>query len=87
MRCAAFPSPYGLAIVAIVRYAEESFSKCWVSEIILSVSVPTSFAVPARIASGRSVVVRNTSTGLPSEGASYCTPPESVKIKYDLFIK
>jgi hypothetical protein len=32
-------------------------------------------------ASGRSVVSRITRTGLPSEGASSCTPPESVMIR------
>jgi hypothetical protein len=41
-------------------------------------SVPTSFAVPAAMPSGRSVVSRMTSTGLPNEGASSCTPPLSV---------
>ena len=41
-------------------------------------SVPTRRAVPASTPSGRSVVVRITSTGLPNAGASSCTPPESV---------
>ena len=34
--------------------------------------------VPASTASGRSVRSRITSTGLPNDGASSCTPPESV---------
>ena len=45
-----------------------------------SASVPTSRAVPASTPSGRSVVSRITSTGLPSAGASSCTPPLSVSI-------
>ncbi len=42
--------------------------------------------VPASRASGRSVTVRITSTGFPSEGASSCMPPLSVTIIYELFI-
>ena len=41
--------------------------------------MPTSRTVPARTASGRSVVSRMTSTGLPSDGASSWIPPESVR--------
>ena len=42
---------------------------------IRPVSVPTSRTVPAVTPSGRSVVSRITSTGLPRPGASSCTPP------------
>ena len=42
--------------------------------------MPTSLAVPAATPSGRSVVSRITSTGLPSAGASSCTPPLSVSM-------
>ena len=46
-----------------------------------ALSVPISRAVPASTASGRSVVRRSTSTGLPSDGASSCRPPESLITK------
>ena len=46
-------------------------------------SVPTSSPPPASSSSGRSVVSRSTSTGLPSAGASSCKPPESVRIRQD----
>jgi hypothetical protein len=49
------------------------------AEYTRSGSVPTSRAVPAETASGRSVVSRITSTGLPRLGASSCTPPLSVR--------
>ena len=39
---------------------------------------PVRIAVPAATPSGRSVVSRITRTGLPSDGASSWTPPESV---------
>ena len=48
------------------------------SRTISSFSTPASFAVPAAMASGRSVSRRMTRTGLPSAGASSCNPPESV---------
>ena len=44
--------------------------------------VPTSRAVPAAMPSGRSVVSRSTSTGLPSDGASSWMPPESVRTRW-----
>src|SRR6267154_1680479 len=44
-------------------------------------SVATSLAKPSSIASGRSVVSRVTSTGLPKDGASSWIPPESVTTK------
>ena len=49
--------------------------------MIVAASAPTSLAVPAAMPSGRSVVSRITSTGLPRLGASSCTPPESVSAK------
>ena len=39
-----------------------------------------SITVPASTASGRSVFSRMTTTGFPSDGASSCMPPESVRI-------
>jgi hypothetical protein len=48
--------------------------------------VPTSRAVPARTASGRSVLSRMTSTGLPSAGPSSCRPPLSVSSRWALAI-
>ena len=47
---------------------------------------PTSLTTPASTASGRSVSLRSTSTGLPSAGASSCTPPESLMMKYACFM-
>ena len=49
--------------------------------------VPTSRAVPAVMASGRSLVSRRTRTGLPSEGASSWMPPESVRMSVDCDIR
>ena len=51
------------------------------SATMSSVLVPTRRALPASTASGRSVVSLRTSTGLPRDGASSCTPPESVSIR------
>src|SRR5699024_5621089 len=45
------------------------------------VFVPTMCTVPAATPAGLSLTPLSTSTGLPNEGASSCTPPESVKIK------
>ena len=56
-------------------------------ETIKEVSAPTSLDVPASIPSGLSVVSLITNTGFPNEGASSCTPPESVKIICVCFIK
>src|SRR5688572_13786218 len=77
IRTAAFPSPYGLAPLVIccrsvpVKSADPSCT-------ILSWSVPTSCAMPARTPSGRSVTSRITRTGVPNVGASSWIPPESV---------
>ena len=49
--------------------------------------VPTSLAVPAATASGRSVVSRMTNTGLPRLGASSWMPPESVRISVDFSMR
>ena len=46
-----------------------------------AVAVPINLAVPALTASGRSVVRRSTSTGLPRAGASSWRPPESVSTR------
>src|SRR6185437_7869925 len=81
MRSAAWPSPYGLCARLMAPYAASSSSKRVARRKSRSGSVPTSSPVPASTASGRSVVSRVTSTGLPSDGASSCTPPESVMIK------
>src|SRR3990172_9427986 len=54
---------------------------------IFALSVPTRNALPARIPSGRSVVSRMTNTGLPRDGASSCTPPESETDLLQAFVK
>ena len=59
-------------------YASPSVSRAVVSATMRSSSVPIRRTVPAVTASGRSVFSRITSTGLPSDGASSWTPPESV---------
>ena len=87
MRSVARPSPYGLMARLISWYATGSESSRVASATMRSVSVPTSRTVPAWTASGRSVTSRITSTGLPSDGASSCTPPESVMIKVERFIR
>src|SRR5436189_275682 len=46
-----------------------------------STSVPTRTPAPLSSSSGRSVVSRRTSTGLPMDGASSCIPPESVRMR------
>ena len=69
-------APGGIAPARVVEQAR------WRAPTMRSVSVPTSWTVPASTASGRSVMSRITSTGLPSEGASSCTPPVSVTIRW-----
>src|SRR5690606_10311482 len=80
MRWQALPSPYGLCAELIDWYAFLSVNRISSSSTIFATSVPTSLTVPADTASGRSVVSRMTSTGLPSDGASSWIPPESVKM-------
>ena len=80
LRAAAVPSPYGFSAVAIAACEFASRSSVVTSATIVSSSVPTSRTVPAATASGRSVVSRMTSTGVPRLGASSCTPPESERI-------
>jgi hypothetical protein len=57
-----------------------------VARTMRSSSVPTSRTVPASTASGRSVVSRITSTGLPRLGPSSWTPPLSVRMTVARFI-
>jgi len=42
--------------------------------------MPTTRATPASAASGRSVASRRTSTGLPRDGASSCTPGDEAGV-------
>ena len=51
------------------------------SVIALSGSLPSSVTIPASTPSGRSVTLRTTATGTPSDAPSSCRPPESVRIK------
>ena len=54
-----------------------------------SVAVDHRFAypLPAAMPSGLSVVFLSTNTGFPSDGASSCTPPESLRISRADFIR
>lgn len=79
MRSLACPSPYGLCARAMVSYASGSSRSRLHSATLLSRLGPTNRAVPARTASGRSVLSRITSTGFPSDGASSWIPPELTK--------
>ncbi len=85
---AAFPSPNGFgwrpgestaaSLLSIPSVAASSSMA--VSATIRSRVVPTTLTSPVASASGRSVVSRITSTGLPRLGASSWIPPESVRI-------
>ena len=68
IRLDVFPSPYGLQVLAIRSYSFWSVNKYLVSSYTLSRSVPINFTVPAFTASGLSVVLRRTNTGLPKDG-------------------
>ena len=80
MRSPARPSPKGFAACAICVFLFSASHWAAVSTINF-LDVPTSFAHPDSIASGRSVTSRSTRTGVPTLGASSCTPPESLRIK------
>ena len=83
---AAYPSPYGFVAFAIFLYSDSSFKRRFISLNIPSSSRPISLAVPASTPSGLSVSLLTTKTGFPRVGASSCTPPESVIIRYDFFL-
>ena len=65
----------------MISYKFSLSNSSFVAANIFFSFVPTIFNVPAATPSGLSVTSLKTSTGLPKEGASSCTPPESVKIK------
>ena len=67
MRLLARPSPYGLEASDIFLYSVSLSRRFCTSATILSLSVPTSFTVPYSTASGRSVVLLKTRTGLPRD--------------------
>ena len=87
IRRAAWPSPYGLLprrhrpIGRRVAQEPRAFLRRYDPG-----SWPRSLATPSSIASGRSLSFLSTRTGLPSAGASSCTPPESVSTKAARFI-
>lgn len=87
MRPQALPSPYGLTALLIRSYAMESSSRVLTSRTIRSWLVPTRWTVPLLSASGRSVVLRITRTGLPRPGASSWMPPESVRTMVDFSMR
>src|SRR5262249_40251576 len=70
IREAASPSPKGLRHRAMASWAAGSSSNRFEASVKASAEVPTSRAVPASMASGRSVVSRVTNTGTPRPGAS-----------------
>ena len=85
MRAVARPSPKAVES-GPGGAVQRSVSSRDPSRAMASGSSPMSLATPLRTASGRSLTLRSTRTGVPSAVASSCTPPLSLRMKAARFI-